>query len=236
MNMHTPARMTEANAKRIAEGLIPELRTRALLADEMRKVPLENIDLLKKSGLLQVIQPALRGGHELTMRAHVDVVSTIARGCNATAWVLGVYQAHSWLLAHMNEQAQRDIYGDGGAQAVAGVIGPRGNATRKADGSYLLSGFWPFASGNVAASWLLLGSKIFDEAGNKLDEGDLLVPKSELEVLDDWFVSGLQGTGSSSVKCTNLRVPGHRYLSLTLLENQTTPYSDPSEPETFQFW
>ena len=45
--MHTPARMAEADAQRAAEGLIPELRTRALLADEMRKVPAENIDLLR---------------------------------------------------------------------------------------------------------------------------------------------------------------------------------------------
>jgi 3-hydroxy-9,10-secoandrosta-1,3,5(10)-triene-9,17-dione monooxygenase len=233
--MHTSARMAEADAKRTAEGLIGELRTRALLADEMRKVPAENIALLKKSGLLQTIQPASCGGQELSMRAHVDVISTIARGCNATAWVLGVYQAHSWLLGHFGEQAQRDVYGDGGEQAVAAVIGPRGKATRKADGSYVLSGFWPFASGNAASDWLLLGSEILDEQGNKLDEGDLLVPKSELELLDDWFVSGLQGTGSSSVKCTSLSVPAHRFLSLTaLLENQTTPYTDPNAPSVFK--
>jgi 3-hydroxy-9,10-secoandrosta-1,3,5(10)-triene-9,17-dione monooxygenase len=114
MNMHAPARMAEADAKRVAESLIPELRSRAILADEMRKVPAENIDLLKKSGLLQTIQAAACGGHELSMRAHVDVISTIARGCNATAWVLGVYQAHSWLLGHLGEQAQRDVYGNGG--------------------------------------------------------------------------------------------------------------------------
>lgn len=233
--MHTPVRMAEADAKRIAEGLIPELRTRALLADEMRKVPAENIDLLKRSGLLQTIQPAACGGHELSMRAHVDVIATIARGCNATAWVLGVYHAHSWMLGHISGEAQRDVYGDGGEQAVAAVIGPRGKATRKADGSYLLSGFWPFASGNAASDWLLLGSEIFDEQGNKLDEGDLLVPKSDLDVLDDWFVAGLQGTGSSSVKCSNLPVPAHRFLSLTaLLENQTTPYTDPSAPSVFK--
>jgi 3-hydroxy-9,10-secoandrosta-1,3,5(10)-triene-9,17-dione monooxygenase len=235
MNMHTPARMAEVDAKRIAEGLIPELRTRALLADEMRKVPAENIDLLRKNGLLQTIQSATFGGQELSMRAHVDVISTIARGCNATAWVLGVYHAHSWMLGHINERAQRDVYGDDSGQAVAAVIGPRGKATRKADGSYMLSGFWPFASGNAASDWLLLGSEIFDEQGNKLDEGDLLVPKSDLDVLDDWIVSGLQGTGSSSVKCTNLLVPAHRYLSLTaLLENQTTPYTDPNAPTVFK--
>ena len=235
MNVHVPQRMAEADARKIAETLVPELLKRAQQAEDQRRVPQENIDLLKASGLLQTIQPAACGGQELSMRAHVDVVSTIARGCNATAWVLGVYQAHSWMFGHMSAQAQRDVYGESGEQAVAAVIGPRGKATRKADGSYVLSGFWPFASGNAASDWLLLGSEIFDEAGNKLDDGDLLVPKADLEVLDDWFVSGLQGTGSSSVKCSNLAVPAHRFLSLSaLLENQTTPYTDPDAPAVFK--
>jgi alkylation response protein AidB-like acyl-CoA dehydrogenase len=102
--------MTEADAKRVAENLLPELRTRAFLADEMRKVPVENIEMLRKSGLLQTIQPAACGGQQLSMRAHVDVISTIARGCNATAWVLGVYHAHSWMLGHIGKQAQSDVY------------------------------------------------------------------------------------------------------------------------------
>ena len=235
MNDTTPHRMTEADCKRLAEGLIPELKSRAHIADEMRRVPSENIDLLKRSGLLQTIQPASCGGQELGLRSHVDVISTIAKGCNATAWVLGVYQAHSWMMGHFNALAQKDVYGANTAQAVAAVIGPRGKATRKADGSYSLSGFWPFASGNAAADWLLLGAEIFDEAGNKLDDGDLLVPKKDLEVLDDWHVAGLQGTGSSSVKCSNIAVPAHRFLSLSaLLENQTTPYTDPSAPAVFK--
>ena len=233
--MQIAERMTEGDVRRIAETLVPELRERAHLAEEMRSVPMENVELLKKSGLLQTLQPASCGGQELSMRAHVDVVSTIAKACNATAWVLGVYQAHSWMLGHMNPQAQQDVYGRGGAQAVAAVIGPRGKATRKADGSYVLSGFWPFASGNAAAEWLLLGSEIFDEQGNKLDDGDLLVPKADLDVLDDWNVAGLQGTGSSSVKCAKLAVPAHRFLSLSaLLDRQTDAYNDPASPALYK--
>jgi 3-hydroxy-9,10-secoandrosta-1,3,5(10)-triene-9,17-dione monooxygenase len=235
MNMHVSNKMMESQAKAIAESIIPELQSRAAQAETDRKVPAENIALLKKLGLLQTIQPAACGGQELSMRAHVDVLSAVARGCNSTAWVLGVFQAHSWMFGHMSSQAQKDVFGDSGDHAVSAVIGPRGKATRKADGSYVLSGFWPFASGNSAVQWLLLGSEIYDEQGNMLDVGDLLVPKSEVEVLDDWFVAGMQGTGSSSVKCTNIAIPAHRFLSLSaLLENHTTPYSDPEAPAVFK--
>jgi 3-hydroxy-9,10-secoandrosta-1,3,5(10)-triene-9,17-dione monooxygenase len=233
--MAPAARMFEADAITIATSLVPELRKRAHLAEELRMVPKENIDLLKKSGLLQTLQPAACGGQELSIRAHVDVLSTIARGCGATAWVLGVCQAHSWMFGHMSRQAQLDVYGESGDELVSAVIGPRGKAILAKDGTYTLSGFWPFASGNAHAKWLLLGSEIFDEQGNKLDDGDLLVPKSDVEVLDDWFVSGLQGTGSSSLKCKDLKVPAHRFLSLSaLLENHTTPYTDPDAPALFK--
>jgi len=235
MNAHVEPRMTEADAKRIAISIIPDLQKFAAKAEELRHVPRECVDLLINNGLLQTIQPAACGGHELSMRSHVDVMSNVAYGCGATAWVLGVWQAHSWMFGHANAQFQKDVFADGGAHPVSAVIGPRGKATRKADGSYSLSGFWPFASGNIHCEWLLLGSEIRDEAGNMLDVGDLLVERSQLEIVDDWYVAGLQGTGSNSVKCKDIAVPAHRFLSLSaLLDNQTTPYTDPHAPAVFK--
>jgi 3-hydroxy-9,10-secoandrosta-1,3,5(10)-triene-9,17-dione monooxygenase len=235
MNIHVSPRMTELDAKRIAESIVPELQKRAALADELRMVPKESMDLVMKSGLLQTVQPASCGGQQLSFRAHVDVLSTISRGCAATAWVVGVMQAHSWMFGHMSEQAQKDVYGETGDQPVAAVIAPRGRAVKRADGTYSLSGFWPFASGNAHATWMLLGSEIFDEQGAMLDVGDLLVKRADLEMVDDWYVAGLQGTGSNSVKCKDLEIPAHRFVSLSaLLENQTTPYTDPDAPSLFK--
>lgn len=231
----TAPRITEDQVRQVAEGLVDELKRRALEAEKQRRVPVENIALLAESGLLQVLQPRACGGQQLSMRAHVDAISVIARGCNATAWVLGVYHAHSWMLGHFSRQAQQDVYGKGGGEAVAAVIGPRGRAVRKADGTYRLTGFWPFASGNAAAHWLLLGAEIFDEAGDKLDDGDFLVPVADVQVLDDWHVAGLQGTGSSSVKCSDVDIPAHRFLSMSaLLENQTAPYADPATASVYK--
>ena len=235
MNQLASPRMTGADAKKIALSIIPQLQKNAAKAEELRRIPPESAELLIASGLLQTIQPASCGGHELSMRAHVDVISSVAYGCSASAWVLGVWQAHSWMFGHMNGKAQADVFADGGDHPVSAVIGPRGKAVRKADGSYVLSGFWPFASGNAAVEWLLLGAEIRDETGNMLDAGDLLVERGKLEILDDWHVAGLQGTGSNSVRCKDIAIPAHRYLSLSaLLDNRTTPYTDPQAPTVFK--
>ena len=235
MTIQAPKSFAHLDVKATAEALIPDFQKLAARAEELRRVPDESVDLLKSSGLLQILQPAACGGRQLTMRAHVDAMATVARGCNASAWVLGVYHAHSRMLGHMSPQAQQDVYGANPDQAVAAVIGPRGKAVRKSDGTYVLSGFWPFGSGNAASEWLLLGCEVFDEAGDKLDDGDLLVPVADVVVLDDWHVAGLQGTGSSSIKCADVVVPAHRFLSLSaLLENQTAPYADPDAPTLYK--
>jgi 3-hydroxy-9,10-secoandrosta-1,3,5(10)-triene-9,17-dione monooxygenase len=228
MDAHAPKTIAESDVKAIAASLVPELRQRAMQTDRDRRVPPENIKLLADSGLLGIFRAKKWGGGELSMRAHVDAVSTIAEGCQATAWVLGVYHAHDYIIGHMSERAQEEVYTTSPHQAVAAVIGPRGNAVRKSDGSYVLSGFWPFASGNAASDWMLLGAEVFDENNGKLDEGDLLVPVSDIIAIDDWHVAGLQGTGSNSVKCTNVAVPAHRFVSLpAILENQTPAFARP---------
>ena len=235
MNMHAGAQSHFAPVKETAERLIPEFRRHSAKAVEIRRVPQESFDLLKSSGLLQVLQPASHGGRQLNMRAHVDAMIGVGKGCGATAWALGVYHAHSWMMGHMSEQARDDVYGADPNAAISAVIGPRGKAVRKADGTYTLTGFWPFASGNAHAHWLLLGCQVFDESGTKLDEGDLLVPIKDVTVLDDWHVAGLQGSGSNSVKCADVIVPAHRFMSLpAVIENQAPAYNDPNGPALYK--
>ncbi len=81
----------------------------------------------------------------------------------------------------------------------------------------------PLTLGTFAVS--LLGAVVQDETGMVIDEGDLAVPTSEIEIKDDWFVAGLQGTGSSTMVAKDVRVPAHRFLSLpALMQRQTAPY------------
>ena len=64
-----------------ARDLAPQLRALTAEAERLRRLPKESVDLVKRSGLLRTIQPKKCGGLALSMRAHVDVVSTIGEGC-----------------------------------------------------------------------------------------------------------------------------------------------------------
>jgi len=235
MNYSLNLNNNRANLGVISAEIIEKLRENSVNAERDRNVPVENIQLLAENGLLQVLQPASHGGLQTDLRTHVDVVSKVAEGCHATAWVLGVAHAHSWVMAHMSTEALDDVYADDSTQLIAAVIGPRGKAVKQTDGSYRLSGFWPFASGNAHAKWMLLGSKVFNSNGEQIDEGEMLVPLDKIQRLDDWHVAGLQGTGSNSVKCSDVAVPPHRFLSLhALMENETHNYKDPNAPSLYK--
>jgi 3-hydroxy-9,10-secoandrosta-1,3,5(10)-triene-9,17-dione monooxygenase len=209
MTMSTTA--NEAVAR--AQELIPELRERAAQTALDRRLPQANIDALRRAGSLKTIQATRNGGYALGIRSHLDVMSALGRGCGSTAWVAGVVQAHSWLSSHFPEQGQDDVYGSNPDAVVSAVIGPRGKAVRTADG-YRLEGVWPFGSGCERADWLLLGGIVFDGDGNELDQGDFMVPTSSVTIKDDWYVSGLAGTGSCTMVVTGADVPAHRFLSL----------------------
>ena len=196
-------------------AILPDLRERAARAVLDRRLPEESIRQLKAAGSLKTIQAKRNGGHGLSMRAHLDMVSLIARGCGSTAWVAGVAHAHSWLLSHFPGEAQDDVFGRDPDTLVSAVIGPRGTAQRTKDG-FVLSGTWPFASGSERAAWLLLGAVVLDD-GEVVDEGDFLIPAAAVTFHDDWKVVGLSATGSCTVTVEQLPIPEHRFLSLPAL-------------------
>jgi 3-hydroxy-9,10-secoandrosta-1,3,5(10)-triene-9,17-dione monooxygenase len=219
---------TEEEMRSRAAALVPRLRELAPEADRLRRLPKESVDLVKSNDLLRTILSPNCRGFGFSMRAHLDVVSTLAEGCGATAWVVGVGHAHSWLLGHFPRDAQTDVFGRDPNTLVSAVIAPRGKAVKEADGSFLLNGRWPFASGCEHAEWLLLGAEIFDAGGAKIDEGDLLVPTKSITILDDWHVAGLQGTGSATVVAKDLAVPAYRMLSLPdLIDRKARGYDAP---------
>ena len=211
MSMTTSLTASDAVAR--TRELIPELRERAAQTATDRRLPQVTIDSLRRAGSLKTLQATRNGGYALGIRSHLDVMSALGQGCGSTAWVAGVVQAHSWLMSHFPEQGQDDVYAGHADAVVSAVIGPRGKAVRTADG-FRLQGVWPFGSGCERADWLLLGAVVFDADGNEVDQGDFIVPTSSVTIKDDWFVSGLAGTGSCTIVVEGVDVPAHRFLSL----------------------
>lgn len=196
-----------------ARELVPVLRERAEATNKARTVPKETIDDFRSAGLWGLLKPKQYGGHEVPYDEFLEVGMELGRGDGSAAWVFSVTTVHELMLALYPKEAQDDVWG-ANPEALAASSFEANGKVEPAQGGVKLTGQWRFSSGVDHAEWVLVGA-MFGMVGDPPhpDVRWLLVPKSDYEIIDDWHVIGLAGTGSKSIKIEDVFVPDHRMLS-----------------------
>jgi alkylation response protein AidB-like acyl-CoA dehydrogenase len=117
-----------------------------------------------------------------------------------------------WVVSAFPDQTQDEVFA-GGVPRIAGVFSPTGTAVRK-DGGFLVNGRWPYNTGCHGARWTVVVALAAQDNGGEPVPYCALVPSRELTILDDWYASGMTGTGSNTVVTEGVFVPAHRVLPL----------------------
>ncbi|HYZ42877.1 MAG TPA: acyl-CoA dehydrogenase family protein [Stellaceae bacterium] len=204
-----------------ARTLIPRLAERAPAATAARRLPTETIAEYHESGILRILQPRRFGGLQGRFSLFSRIVEEFTFGCASSAWVYAVLAEHQWIIASYPEQAQIDVWGDDPEAVASSSLAPRA-AARRVAGGWRLSGRYPFSSGCDYAQWGIVGA-FLGEAGDPQHIAYLLVPLCEVEIVDDWHVLGLLGTGSKSLVLHDVFVPEHRCVMVSDLFAGTPP-------------
>ena len=193
-----------------AREMVPGLRARTKQTAELGRLPDATIAEMQEAGFFRIMQPARYGGFELDPHDFFDVQMILAEGCMSTAWVLGVVAIHNWQLGLFDDQAQQDVWGEDDSTLISSSYMPVGKVTR-VDGGYRLSGHWGFSSGSKHCGWAFLGAMIPPaNEGEAPDYCTFLVPRSDYTIVENWNVSGLEGTGSHDITVDDAFVPAHR--------------------------
>ena len=200
-------------------GITPQIKARAHTTEKSGRVPAENILALRGIGYFDIVKPRSFGGYEYDFDVLVDLNIELAKVCASTAWVGGLLSAHQWLIASFPERAQHDVWDENPDALACGSYAPATKAVT-ADGGYLLSGRWSFASGCDNAQWSLCAALLPSRTeADRFTPAFLLVPASDYAIDDNWNVVGLSGTGSKTLQLKDVFVPEHRIL--TFLETTT---------------
>jgi 3-hydroxy-9,10-secoandrosta-1,3,5(10)-triene-9,17-dione monooxygenase len=192
-------------------ALVPMLRANAQRTEESRRVPEENVEALTDAGVFRMTVGSHFGGYESSVETQFEVLADIASGCPSTSWVATILTAMLWQAGMFPDETQEELFADPRLR-VASVFAPAGQA-RPADGGVTVTGRWPFNTGCLNSQWALLTALVADEAG-AVAPASLLIPYSELTILDDWFATGMAGTGSNTTVADEVFVPAGRVLSL----------------------
>lgn len=213
-----------------AAALVPALREKAVATEEARRVLPEHFEALSEAGILKMCVPKRYGGYEASMQTQCDVLAELARGCPSTSWVATIFSAMGWLAATFSDEAQDEVLGDGDPR-VSGVFSLTGTARPKDDG-YVLNGRWPFNTGCHGAKWTFLNALV-DAGDGEPVPTSMLVRADELRILDDWYATGMTGTGSNTVVAEDVFVPAYRTQPLSNLMSGEYPQRRNSENPYF---
>ncbi len=206
--MSTSATPTKAQLIARAEELAPLLAERAAETERQRRLPDETIDELRAQGLLRIAKPERFGGYGLDFDTAWEVGVRLAYGCGSTGWVYMVSQIHDYQAGMAPLQAQEEFFVDPHVMS-SSSFAPTGTVT-PGDGGWQLAGSWGFSSGADHARCHLLGS-IAPGLGPVLS----IIAREDATIVDDWYVSGLRGTGSKTIRIDQpVFVPSYRWIPL----------------------
>ncbi len=159
-------------------------------------------------GLLRILAPAEYGGQEATAREFLELVETVATVDGSAAWtIMTLNEEMEIACAHLPADHMKSVIGSEPPIVVAGAGAPRGTAVA-VDGGWRITGQWPFVTGGPAADFIVVGAVIEGPRPRSLCY--VLVPRDEVEILDNWDTVGLRGTGSNDVRLSDVFVPAER--------------------------
>lgn len=198
------------------DRVAPALQANALAEEKAGRLSDDTVTTLDEIGVFKISMPLEYGGYGYSTEEQRRVYAAVGKIAGSTGWVSWVTTTHGRWIAMFSRRAQDEVYGtDWVGPRISGVLSPHGpGKARRVEGGYMVSGRWPFCSGCRHTAWTVLGSMTEGADG----QPDMLLPlvrTSDLEILNDWAVSGMKGTGSNTVQLTEeLFVPDHRVMRI----------------------
>lgn len=200
-------------------GLRPLIAERAEEIERLRTVPPGLVAAITESGAFRLSVPRRYGGEGLSVPDLVRALIELARADGSVGWLAALSSGVPLVLSRLPLEAFELVYGESPDTLVRGAIAPKGTA-RSVPGGYLVTGRWPFMSGQGDTDWYCVNCVVTDQDGAPRKGPDgipqvriALLPADDVELLDTWHVLGLRGTASHDAAVSERFVPEARTAS-----------------------
>ncbi|MFA7552850.1 MAG: acyl-CoA dehydrogenase family protein [Spongiibacteraceae bacterium] len=194
-------------------ALRPMLQENAPIGEKLR-CPAPDADAaLRGLGMYNLITPTRWGGAGLSTSGFAKIQIEVAKCDPSLSWVVQILNGTTWVATLGSDALQEGLFGAGPAP-VCGAYNPPGKA-KKVDGGYIINGRWPYSSGSRQAQWYQGGCMIDGDGGPIVPGINMAyLPMSEIEIVDSWYVTGMQGTGSDTVVAKDVFIPEHMLVTM----------------------
>jgi 3-hydroxy-9,10-secoandrosta-1,3,5(10)-triene-9,17-dione monooxygenase len=200
---------TEEEIVQRALDMIPMLRERADACEQARMVPKETIQAFQEAGFFKILQPKRWGGYEMNPNTLNRVLIELARGCPSSAWNVMVLGVHPFEVGLLPDQVGDELWSEDNTRLVSSSYAPFGTVDA-VEGGYRLNGEWLTSSGcDHAEGGAFVGGRV-QENGEMVFRSFWIQREQIEEIVDDWHVVGLAGTGSKKLVIKDVFVPAYR--------------------------
>lgn len=204
-------------------------------AQQLRRMPDDLRDLLIDEGLFRFTLPTELGGEDASTLETIEVLEAISAIDASIGWnVMLGSEINAMAAGGMPKDLAREVYLDNPRVVMCGGGGPGTQpsyALDQGDGSYRVWGESTFISGCHNSTWCFMGAPILDDGQPRKDASGAPIVKmwflhrSQWEIIDNWDVAGLRGSGSHNVRAEGALVE-EKWVPVDLM---TTPalYDNP---------
>lgn len=184
------------------EQIRPLLAEQSGRFDADRRLSDEVFGVLSEAGFFRLLLPAQLGGCGLSPLDFMAVVEHAAAVDGTIGWLVGNGGGISRAGGYLPLDAAQKVFGKPSA-FVASSTGAIGKAVR-AKGGYRITGRWPFASGAPHATTFAPLCEVNEGSGRIVLA---FLPREAVNLIDNWHVSGMRGTGSWDFAADNAFLP-----------------------------
>ncbi|GAC67003.1 acyl-CoA dehydrogenase family protein [Gordonia soli] len=205
-----PLITSAADALRVADEVAAEIRRTSVERELTGTLPIEELQLVSRSGLLGIGVPAVVGGPDLARSVIVEVIRRLARADSAVAQLLLAHFVLSEGISGLGDaEPAATIYRDilAGAQLGNATVErgtkrsvDRTTTVRATDSGWVLDGTKYYATGTLGASWIAVAATVADS--DPVSTATVFVRPTDPGVtlqLDKWSSFGQRGTASGQV-------------------------------------
>jgi indole-3-acetate monooxygenase len=183
--------------------LAAQFSSRARESEQIATLPGDLVAEAKAAGVFTMAMPKSLGGLEVEPATLVEVVEELSRADASAGWCTGIGNATSFF-AWLGPGIAAELLAGNAAISVAASFSPIGRFTPAGPGRYTLAGNWKFMSGCRHADWFFLGGHVMDGDSPRTVDGRpdwrlAVLRPDQVEIVEDWEVAGLCGTGSHAL-------------------------------------
>jgi alkylation response protein AidB-like acyl-CoA dehydrogenase len=191
-------------------ALAAQFSSRARETEQLATLPADLVAEAKRAGVFTMFMPAALGGLEAPPATLVEVVEELSRADASAGWCTLIGNA-TFFFSWLDPSVATGLIAGQPHISVAASFSPIGRFTPSGQG-FRLNGTWKFMSGCRHADWFFLGGHIMDGDSPSMIDGRpdwrlAVVRPAQVEILDDWDVAGLCGTGSNSLTVHSAEIP-----------------------------